>query len=865
MNAFWDWLFGEEAIDTSGASGWRVALVARYDNYVILALLLVLVAMVFLTVRSYRREGDAPRRVKATLGVIRVAVFVLAMLVLFRPAIVLRFTETLYSTVAVLVDDSLSMSYTDRYGDGESRDRLSGFIGADESGLESISRSEVVRLALTRNDGVLERLAKDHPLVFLRFSTANPGSDDYTRKIGELPVASGAAEEAEPSTEPVSAEAVLSRLSASGYETNLAAGIRDAINILQGRRVAALVVISDGQPTRRGGSGRLKGALAFADQQGITRYAVITGDPTPPRNVSVTALQAPREARRGASVEFTAMLSQRNLAGQSVTVSLLRRKADEQEFSEPVATKTVTLEAPAEGVEERSRGTVSVAISLEPTEEGVFVYRAVVEPVTEERNRDDNFADATVRVSDEKIRILLLGSAPGWEFQYIRNFLLRQPELYRISVWQQNADVEINQMASSEEMKLRQLPRDLVDLVGVPGQKDKPGYSVVILCDPQPTKNGFDKQFVDMLRTFVQAHGGGLCYIAAGKHTEGVLANEGEFGALGELLPVQVGQNTMDDIMRIEGRRPQPWQVRSTSYGLEHPVMRLGTSMEDTRRVWEDYLPGIYWSHAVHRIKPGARVLAVHSNPMRRTSRNRAEPLIATQPFGKGRVLYLGFNSTWRWRRVLDGYYQRQFWSNVVRYLSPTRVYQVVITAGGDRFNSGEKISIQAEAFDDEYRPLKADTFDVYMINEETGEEEKHTLNVATEKAEDGGQEQVKLIGRFRKTITASQTGTFVLTALKGDPLAADKVAGKRITVELPQDEALRPEAEEATMQEIASSPENFLQLWEVERLGELIPPGRLEAARPRVREIWDSNLTLLLIVILLAAEWIVRKRHNMA
>ena len=111
----------------------------------------------------------------------------------------------------------------------------------------------------------------------------------------------------------------------------------------------------------------------------------------------------------------------------------------------------------------------------------------------------------------------------------------------------------------------------------------------------------------------------------------------------------------------------------------------------------------------------------------------------------------------------------------------------------------------------------------------------------------------------------ARQTGTFVLTALKGDPLAADKVAGKRITVELPQDEAIRPEAEEATMHEIASTPANFLEVWEVERLAELIPPGRLDAARPRVREIWDSNLTLLLIVSLLAAEWIVRKRHNMA
>ena len=66
-------------------------------------------------------------------------------------------------------------------------------------------------------------------------------------------------------------------------------------------------------------------------------------------------------------------------------------------------------------------------------------------------------------------------------------------------------------------------------------------------------------------------------------------------------------------------------------------------------------------------------------------------------------------------------------------------------------------------------------------------------------------------------------------------------------------------------MQNIASRPENFLAIHEIDRLADLVPVDRKTAVREVPWELWDSNLMLLLIVVLLAVEWALRKKYNMA
>ena len=242
----------------------------------------------------------------------------------------------MYSSVVLLLDDSRSMGFTDRYSDANEAAALSAIMGKDQAALEDVTRTDIVRRMLGRQGGLMEKLSENHPLIVLRFSTDKQGREAYTRPLGRLmgPSAGGRKPGADgeattrPTTMPDTPAAILDRLTHSGYETDIPGAMRDAIEDVLGRRVAGIVVVSDGQMTTRSGQDRLSDVIAYANQRGRRVYPVLVGDPTPPKNVSVTGLQAPREVRRGSHATFSVVLAHRNLAGQEVQVKLFRKPAD---------------------------------------------------------------------------------------------------------------------------------------------------------------------------------------------------------------------------------------------------------------------------------------------------------------------------------------------------------------------------------------------------------------------------------------------------------------------------------------------------------------------------------------------------------
>ncbi|MBN1556339.1 MAG: VWA domain-containing protein [Phycisphaerae bacterium] len=887
MNAILQWLLNLSPEELSGGR-WSLTFASGYGNYVRLGLALLAMGLVWLVVRNYRREGQASPAVKRTLATLRIVVLLLLIVTLFQPAVLLRVTDTLHSSLLVLLDDSLSMSFQDRYASTPPADRakLAAAVGVEESQIETLSRGELLQ-RLLRNNDVWRKLNRDHPIELLRFSTDKPAEDSYTALVGTIPV--GALEQTNSSatTQPAKPNAamndLLAKLTASGYQTDPSAALRDALERFQGRRIGGVVLISDGQPTPDDAAERLRATLDLADRRGATRYTVLVGDPTPPKNLTVTALRAPREVRAKGKVELTALLQHRNLAGKQVEARLYRRNLgedwpDDLANTTPLTKKTITLPPPES--QQDSADALPVKLETIPPagKLGEFVYRALVAPLPDERTAEDNHADAFIRVSDQKIRVLLISGDAGWEFRYLRNYFLRQPELYRLSVWQQNADPDVNQSASTG-MKLTSLPKTLRELIGdvdrdapfhpttqpatrpatqPAGEKGEadvpkipPGYDVVILYDPSPTKDGFDKTFIANLWEFVTRHRGGLCYIASSRNTDEILRDPAA-KKLADLLPVVVTRNEVDVTRLIQETRPQAWPIRLTGYGLDHPVTTLETPAEDNQKVWS-VLPGIFRHQAISRRKPAARVLAEHSDPTRKMRmQDEAIPLIAVHTVGGGRVVYLGADETWRWRFLSDGLYHRRFWGNVVRYLAPLHARQVMITTGGDRFSAGTKITVEVEAYDREYRPLQADEFVLRMIDRKTNKATTHKLPAVEGKP-----------GRFHADILPAHTGTYELTC---DPKFADptQVAGKQIVVHLPRAEQRRSEADAHTMRTIASKDEFALPAGEIGKLAEWIPPGRLQTVREKRFTLWDTKGMWILLVLLLTAEWLIRKRVNM-
>ena len=106
-----------------------------------------------------------------------------------------------------------------------------------------------------------------------------------------------------------------------------------------------------------------------------------------------------------------------------------------------------------------------------------------------------------------------------------------------------------------------------------------------------------------------------------------------------------------------------------TGRGRSHLLTLLALTPSENHEVWNS-LPGNYWHAGVLKAKVGGSVLAVHQ-----TSRNNFGriPLLVTKPCGNGKVLFMGTDSAWRWRRGVEDVYHYRFWGQVVRWMAHRR------------------------------------------------------------------------------------------------------------------------------------------------------------------------------------------------
>jgi hypothetical protein len=855
MTAFIQKWFGGPVSGGTDVAGRSLRLTGVPENFwVLIGIVAVFGLLSWVIVRSYRGEGRTPMKVKMAIAGVRLAVLLVLLFVVLQPALVIRYNRIQTSAVVVLVDDTLSMRWRDRYPDARERGALAAAAQVADGRLDGedrLMRQELVKGALLRGDGVLAQLAKDHPLAIFRFGVTGKDATSYVEPIGSTDEAIPAAAKRKGGAgDPALAMAAtaLGKLQSDGYNTNLGRAMRELLNRTEGRRVAAIVVISDGQNTGTAyEAGRLSGVLQMTQQRQIPVYAVNVGDPKPPRNIVVAQLQGPREVRQKSKLSFTAFVTQRSMPRRSVEVRLMRCRVGGQNWEETGCTASVELggePAGKEGGSEDAMQEVNLATDA-PAEVGNFSYKARIEPQAEEMILSDNEASATVRVTDQKLTVLLVSGDAGWEFQYLRNYLLKMSEHYGVTVWQQNADPRFNQDASTG-MKRAGLPSTRQEVFA---------YDVIIMYDPKPTPDSMDARFVGMLEEFVSVHHGGVAYLVGNKHTGASFAPGGEFEPLGKLLPVVMAREDSAVAAQMDANR-EAFRISPTPAGFGHPLLQLAGKSEENARTWKR-LPGLYRSQPVSRAKTLATVLAVSGDPGRMTGDQQREPLIAVQYYGKGRVLYMGFDSTWRWRRVDESATYERFWANAMDFLGSGRLEKkrILITTDGELYDAGAEVRVRVEAYDRDFAPVTTRSLTLEMRAMGGASSSEHT--VTSEKP-----------GFYTGVIAADRTGLFELDAKRDaegrSDWTPDDVAARRIEIRLPKEEFLRPEANADTLRELAGSSERCVALGQIDSLAAMIPPAKLTVVSEVSHTVWDTMGMLVVFGLLLLTEWALRKLWHM-
>jgi uncharacterized membrane protein len=752
---------------------------------------------------GYRRE-DLSRTMRVTLLALRVSAFLLLGLVLARPVRVERREEVHPAEVLVLVDDSASMRRSDSYGDEDLREALEDAAGLPP---ESATRLDLARSVLARN--VL-------PLI----ERGGYGLGLYSF-----------AESASPLTD-------LSALDGRGGATHLGDALFQALAARRGRHVTDVVVVSDGRSN--GGSSALDAARA-AGVAGIPVHTLIVGDTRAEKNAVLELVDAPGEAIEGDEIGVTVRVRGRGTpAGERAQLLLEELEADgprmlaEEELELTEEGERVVLIAPAAS-SQPGGGERRLRVSVPPLEGETMV--------------DDNRLEFTVHVSPARIRVLFVEGYPRWEYRFVKNLLLRADK---------NIDVQCFLLSATKDFPQEASP-GLPSLTSVPTSRDEllEKYDVVVLGDVDPYAISPDpkkcEDFLRSLREFVEA-GGGLLFQAGEFHNPRALSNT----PLEDVLPVQLDSTRM---LAFEGDTRTEFRPRLEDPTHPHEILRLSSDPATNRALWEDPeqgLRGFYWYMPVQKVKPGAQVLLRHPSD-RNAQSGENYPLMVLGYFPSGRTLFLGVDSTYRWRYRYGDRYLDTFWRNSIRWLALGRLKsgdrRYRIESSRSTYDIEDRVQLEVRVLNEDFRPSEEPE---QLIGWSGPDGEEHELSLAREGDRPGvyrGGLELDRPGVYRAWVVGRVAGR------------SQRVSVTEFEVVLPsrenQDPAPDPEALRALAQKTGGV---FLELGKARALAAQFPGGeeRREPISSRLEDAWDGWHTLLLALGLLSAEWILRKRSEL-
>src|SRR6185436_6688439 len=232
---------------------------------------------------------------------------------------------------------------------------------------------------------------------------------------------------------------------------------------------------------------------------------------------------------------------------------------------------------------------------------------------------------------------------------------------------------------------------------GFPARRDQLFvYDALIIANVE--SDFFSRAQLTMLADFVSERGGGLLVLGGRSFAQRGLSGT----SLEEVLPVELNDRR-GGLLRtsLSGDLPAHNKVTLTAEGEGHPIMRIGGTPDETRKLWAA-LPALAASAPLGGPRPGATILALTTAPG-----GGVYPVVAVQRYGQGRSMVFAGEAAWRWKMMApstDRSYEF-FWRQSTRWLSAASPDPVSITVP-ESPEPGDAISIDVDARDASYAPV---------------------------------------------------------------------------------------------------------------------------------------------------------------
>ncbi len=365
-------------------------------------------------------------------------------------------------------------------------------------------------------------------------------------------------------------------------------------------------------------------------------YVVGIGtDPATWNDVAVVGADCPATAEKDVDFEITADLQARtgqggDFAQKLSQVHIQLERATGTNAWEKISGQTVDL----------SNLHRLVHLPVKCSDVGIQRYRVSVEPVAGELSPLNNSRVVTVNVQKKSLHVLFFAEELGQEFKVLRNELAHDPGIAFTAL--------LRTTASRYLLQGDRQPGDEALADGFPATaKGLAPYDAIVLGSFSATE--FSTQQMQALLEYCE--NGGTVFFLGGDASFGRGGYAGT--PLAALFP-----------WRISDREPEPahgiFPVRVPPMGAGNPILAGVEEIVMRNTVSLDAV------NQVDGLKPGAQAL------LGARAGDREVVVVATQPFGKGKVMAIASSTLWKWAMqpepVRPAY--GLFWRQAVRILT---------------------------------------------------------------------------------------------------------------------------------------------------------------------------------------------------
>ncbi|MFH1073843.1 MAG: glutamine amidotransferase [Candidatus Firestonebacteria bacterium] len=584
--------------------------------------------------------------------------------------------------------------------------------------------------------------------------------------------------------------------------------IREEIHRNSSVSGSAVILISDGN--HNGGLDPVEASKSL----NLPLYVIGVGEPRSGFDVELSQVLSSEIAFRNIKSVFKGVINSFNSKGKTVRVTLKKDGAF-------VAAQDIVL---------KSDGEESV-VSFEYLHEdnGIIKFEMLVDAGSGELNKANNKKEFSVNVLKEKTRILYISGSPNYEYRFLRQVMKNNPnyEVVTFIILRGMAD-----LVPLGELEYTLIPFPVQEIF----TKEIYNYDIVIL-ENFSYKFYMPSEFLNSIKTFVEKSGGAFMMIG-GPDSFGGGGYKGTM--VEEMLPVNIKPEGAEEYIKT------PFRLKPA----KHPVNQLSEIKGENEAIWQS-LPELSGLNRFASQKSGSVVLAEH--PDLKGDDGRPLPVIAGWQKGKGRVLATGLNNTWRWSMWLAGtgrgnYHYGRYWQQMFNWLvNAPDLRRVSASAERKVYRQGDEVKINVTVLDDyfHYEDEAAVNLDILDPNGK--------LSAIRGLSNIGN-------GVYEVSFPAESPGNYKLTASAFKGSKNMGTVSFFVPVQAVTSEDYDLFLNDKILKGVAASSGGRYFEGGCPGLDKMIKINSSESVLKEKTPVWDNPLFFILIIILLAVEWFLRR-----